>query len=457
MGSFLWSVVLRAVFFTALYFIMLYFTEQRLHAAFLLLFFLVPFFITGSGHETLEKSLTYRTFSISFCLTYLALYLFRWRFLSLIPLLAAFTVHAITAIPFFLAHTLLTLGELWYKREKEQNKLKIILVGSIPFIGAISFLLFQHIDATGSFFLKIDEAWKQLANPRNTPAFFAFWDMHTYLSLAGWVAFASVPLFSLRQFVPHAQRRQVLLVLIIFAPLLLLGSALVGEYTLFYGIVKLNLQRGFLLVTFFAPILFGMYALWHAENNRDAVLSNFFLFAVMIALLAKQHFVFLREQFLLFVPSLVLLSLPWFSGMRSHGAIALLMFFAGAVTQRAIVYHDGIPLLWFYITCAGGIATTYFYATRRLTTSSLVNGGLGASCIILLAVCIFSAYSFTIQPKYFSNRAYLDACAWIQSHTSKDSIFIVEPFVSQPPPETFRLACLRSLFTSYKEGGGSAL
>ena len=457
---FLLSFILRISFFTALYHIIFFFTENRTRSAFILLFFLLPFFIPGTGHTTLEKILTYRQFSVTLSLVYIALYLSGWQVLSGIPLIFAFMLHAISALPFFAVHGLLTLKQLISPRT--HTMLSSILVGLFPLLGAVSFILLRDTGVTDSFFLRIDEEWKQLANPRNAPAFFAFWDIRSYISLASWILLLGMPLLRLKELLPNTDKRNIFLILVVIAPLCLLAGAVIGELTSFYGIVKLNLQRGLLLISFFTPLIVGIWAFWHVETNQNRILENTFLSSVILWFLFKGDFLFLREQSLIFLAPLVILwygrALPYFPKHRENiislFAVMIFGFLSGAVTQRSLSYGDINAVIRFYAFLLGGFGIAlYFYAKKDISSTSTVQYVVSLIVPIFIAASLYSVPFFTIYPAYYVNKPYQDACAWIGTHTPKDSIFIVEPFVSHPLPEVFRVACLRSIFTTYKEGG----
>lgn len=458
---FILTILFRALFFLALYHCIFYFAEDRFRSAFILLFFLTPFFIPGTGHATLEAAFDYRLVAIALGFSYLALHLRGQQFFSVVPLVFAFLIHAISAMPFFLSHVLLVGRTWWHARKEKQKIYSLLLFGTLPFIAAVGFLLLRNTGATDSFFLRIDEAWKQLANPRNAPAFFAFWDRNSYLSLFGWIALLSIPLISLKQLITIPYKRHAAWILAAATPFFMLMGAAFGEYTSFYGMVKINLQRGLLLLSFFAPILFGMYMLQRVEKYRDNMLENTFLIATAFWFLFKDDFVFLREQFLLFIPPLLLLlhgarvsAIPQKAAtFLPLAAVAVFGLFDGAATQRALFYGDAVSVVWFHVILLGGLIFALFYKTTALSSESFTRYTVAAAVPILFICSALFMPSFAIYPKFFSNAPYREACAWIQTHTAKDDIFIVEPFVTDPPPEEFRLACLRPIFTTYKEGG----
>lgn len=456
---FLLSVIFRALFFATLYSVIVYFTENRIRAEFVLLFFLTPFFIPGTGHTTIESLFTYRTVALSLSFLYLALYLRGWRLLSLIPLIFAFTIHAITALPFFCFHYLHTTWRFWQNRREPEVPAYTIWACVIPIVGILFFLWWKQSGATDSFFLRIDTDWKQLANPRNAPAFFMFWSTRSYLSLMSWMVLTNIPLLYLKEFLHDTQKR-ISVWMLLCVPLLMLILAAFGEYTAIHGLIKLHLQRSILLISFLAPILVGMFTLWHAEEHRDDMLKNTFLFATIAWFLYKDSFIFLREPMLMFIPPLAILFYgPFLYAIRRRTytlpalAVATFALTDGIVTYRSFFYGDVLSVIFFHLTLLGGWIVALLYAKNLVSSRTLLCYSIAIALPILLFMPIFYAKSFTIYPKFSYNAPYMQACAWIGTHTAKDSVFVVEPFVKMPLPEEFRLACLRSIFTTYKEGG----
>lgn len=456
---FILSAVFRALLFIVVYYLILYFTQDRARAALILLFFLTAFFIPGTGTVTTESLFTYRTVAVPFGFLYLVLYLYGWRLAALAPLLFAFSIHAVTALPFFCFHYLHTTREIWQKRKETRVSVRDILVIITPIIGVLLFLWWRDSGVTNSFFLRMDADWKQLANPRNQQAFFVFWSLNSYISLISWLLLGSIPLLYVKEFLRSTEKRVAMFILL-GVPILMLGLAAAGEYSGFHGIIKLNLPRSLLLISFVVPILVGMFTLWHTEQHRRDILKNTFLLAMLVWFLPKDGFVFLREGMLLFIPSLAILFygqllLPT-STWRSHISILAVAAFAladGAVIYRSLFYGDVSSIIWLHLVLSAGWALSTLYAKGHLSSSSLAWYGLTTSVPFLIITSLLSVQSFTIYPKFFTNAPYTEACAWVEEHTTKDSVFIVEPFVTNPPPEDFRLACFRPIFTTYREGG----
>lgn len=456
---FILSAVFRTLLFLVLYHLILYFTQDRTRTAFILLFFLTAFFVPGTGVATTESIFTYRTVALSFGFLYLILYLYGWRLAALAPLLFTFSIHAITALPFFCFHYLHTAWETWQKRKEPQVLIRGVLVSIIPITGVLLFLWWRHSGATDAFFLRMDTDWKQLANPRNQAAFFAFWSISSYISLVSWLTLAGIPLIYLKEFLRDAGKRTFMLILLL-APLLMLALAAAGEYSGFHGIIKLNLPRGLFLISFLVPILVSIFTLWHAEQNRRDILKNTFLLAILVWFLPKDGFVFLREGMLLFIPPLAILFygqlLPRASRWTAHLSILAIAAFAlvdGAAIYRSLFYGHISSILWIHLVLLTGWVLSLLYAKDYISSASLARFGVAASVPFLVIASLVSAKSFSIYPKFFTNTPYQEACAWVEQHTTKDSIFIVEPFVTNPRPEEFRLACFRPIFTTYEEGG----
>lgn len=452
---FLWDLIIRILFFASLFYIIYYFTGNRSYSIVALLFFITPLKTFGTGHGTMETSFSYRAFSLTFGLTFIAFYLYEKIYGGISFILLAFMIHPITTLPFLLFYgateciSVLQSNMAW--KELRRRLLPFIIIGA----GIVLFLATKASGVSENLFLRIDEAWKQLAYPRNSPAFFAFWDRNSYISLVGWFLLGSIPFLSLSSLVPTKNKRMALYILGAIPIILLVVSAF-GEYFLLHGIVKFNLQRGLFLVNIVTAILIGFLAFSHAERERGKFTENAFLFAILAWFFYKEDFVFLREQMLFFVPSLVVLfyagktSIP--RGTLLAASLGLFLLGYGVTISRTLVYRDFLSLLVFHGFIAVGILVASLYTYTLITSKKLLLSIITVAIPILLLSSLIKAPRFTIYPAFAYNRRYMDACAWVQNYTAKNSVFIVEPFVSGEPAE-FRLACFRPIFTTFKDGG----
>lgn len=454
---FLLSVLSRILFFASLYFVVRFLTGNTLYALFSLLFFVTPFWIPGTGHTTIESAFSYRALALPLGLSALALFFHGYRFLTLVPLMLGFIIHPITTAPFLLFYYIASAWRIWMSK-KQQRSIKPYILPLIALTFAVViFTIWTNGGSAGSFFLTMDEDWISLAHPRNSPAFYAFWDIQAYISLALWILlFASVIFLRKNSPPPHEYFISVALFL---TPIILLLIAAIGEYTMVYGIIRPNFQRGILFIPIFSVILTSAYTFWHAEQYPKCTFTNTLLFAMLLWFLYKENFVFLREIMLLFIPPLIIL-LVWdatpFLRRWPRGAVfaayAVTFLGAGFATAKAYVYSDFSSLVIFYLLLIGGSIIALFYRNDFITSSSLMKYSMFTAAPFFLALSLFSMKNFSIYPHFFYNTAYMNACAWVQKHTPKDSIFIVEPFVRTEPHE-FRLACFRPIFTTFKEGG----
>jgi len=72
------------------------------------------------------------------------------------------------------------------------------------------------------------------------------------------------------------------------------------------------------------------------------------------------------------------------------------------------------------------------------------------SLLLLLGVVLIPT-RFSIDPAAAANPSFLEACDWVKKNTSKEDLFITEPFTSESGP--LRLMCHRGLFGTRKDGG----
>ena len=441
---FLLAVVSRLVLLASLYAVIRFFTERQRVALFILLFFVTPFFIPGTGHTTVENTFNYRTVAIATSFLFLALYLYGKRLLSLTPLLFGFTIHPITTMPFFMFYYVHTALNFYKKREYRP-----VLFALTPILFVAAFLIYRNIDMGGGFFLLMDTEWRNLAQGRNDPAFFVFWDTHSFISLLSWIILLVIAFLKIQEFVPDKNKRVVILILLA-VPTISLFIAALGEYFMLYGIIQLNFQRGLLLLSFFVPALFGIYSLWHAKQHPHVFIKNWLLFSVILWFLFKPDFVFMREQFVFFIPSITILLLGEKNRRLTITALGASLAVAAV---GAFAYNDTISLVAMFLLLAGGFIIALAYKYAGSGAEELYKKALLLAPPLLIAVSLFYLSRFTIYPYFYYNTQYREACDWVQNNTDKDDVFIVEPFAfNGDEPSEFRLACFRPVFTTFEDG-----
>lgn len=453
---FFWTAAMRMVFFFALYYIWLYFTNNKHIALFILLIFIVGFSIPGTGHGTIEPAFSYRTIAVPLSMVFLTLYLYGWRLLALAPLLFAFTIHPITALPFLIFYYLSLTYDAWCAYRTKKSLAPYAVYAILPAGLVLLFLWYTQSGIASNTLLIMDEAWKLLAREKNAPAFFEYWSRNAYLSLFFWTILAGIPLLSLRSLLPD-YRKRVFIVALLLVPVIMMAAAAVGELTMLHSIVKINLQRGLLLLVLTAAPLFVLTTLWHADTKPDRILENGFLFTTIAWFLPKEPFVFLLEQMILF---LIPLTILFFGSILQNKrrivvalSIASFMVVYGAAMARAWMYKDLDAIMWFHVFLISGFILAYAYKHRGLTSTILTSCSLTLACILFVVLSLWHMPKFTITPRYV-DAAYKDACQWVRQQTKPDDVFIVEPFafVGEEPSE-FRLICLRPIFTTFKDGG----
>ena len=434
----------RIILFASLYFVIRFFTESQRIAFFILLFFITPFFIPGTGHTTVESTFNYRTLAVATSFLFLALYLYGKRRLALVPLLFGFTIHPITTMPFFMFYYIHTAWDFYKKREY-----RLVFFALIPIFFVAAFLIYRNVDAGGGFLLLMDTEWINLAQGRNDPAFFAFWDTHSFISLVSWVFLGTIAFLNIKGFVTDKNKRAAIAILL-FIPFFSLLIAALGEYFMLYGIIQLNFQRGLLLLSFLVPVLFGMYSLWHAKQNPRALIKNWLLFSVILWFLFKPDFVFIREQFIFFIPSIAILLL----GEKTRRlAVITLGASLAATATGAFAYNDIGSLIALFLLLAGGYGIALLYKRAGSDAEGFYKKVALIAPLLLITVSLFYLSRFTIYPYFYYNAQYREACNWVQKNTDKDDVFIVEPFAfNGGEPSEFRLACFRPVFTTFEDG-----
>jgi hypothetical protein len=453
------SIIFRILLFSSLYILVKYLTNNKSYALFALLFFITPLTAPGIGHGTIESAFSYRSITLPAGLLFLVLYIYGWRLTSLLPLFFGFAIHPITALPFFFFLFLDSARLLW----KSRQRLSSAITSALPSILALGFVLIILITrasgAVENFFEVISPEWKQLAMFTNGRAFFAFWNTEGYLSLVLWILLGGIPLLYLRRLIPDQSKRMAIILLFV-TPLIMLAVAIIGEITLFHGIVKFHFQRGLLLLIIMSAIMLGFHTLHNANKSRET-LENGFLFSIILWFLYKENFVFLREAFLIFVPPLAILYygrlLPVLKTNRTiRNTFAIMIFLIGysLIVWRTTIHQDIKSLIIFHFILFGGFVLSLLFAKSSIRPQNIVQFTIVLALPFFALTSLAGSRSFTIYPYFSYNAEYVEACDWVQQNTGPESVFIVEPFafVGEEPNE-FRLACFRPIFTTLKDGG----
>ncbi|OGN15294.1 MAG: hypothetical protein A3B99_04845 [Candidatus Yanofskybacteria bacterium RIFCSPHIGHO2_02_FULL_44_12b] len=455
---FLLSALSRLIFFTTLYYIIRTVTNHRVYALFALLFFITGFNIPGTGMLTMEKAFSYRAFAFPLGMLSMAFYLAQKRFLALPPLFASFAIHPITAIPFWLFFY----GAIAFDFRRDLPNLQktkvAIALFVLPLIALGIFFSFKQAGLQENLFTRIDPQWKELARLRNPNAFLAFWDMLSFAALFLWTLMGVGAATKLKDLVPSSEHRR-MVVMALLIPAIIFLIAAIGEYFMLHGIVKLALLRSLAFIPIFVGILFGYLVIWHLEHWGNRFIENILLVSIIIWFLFKPQSVFFRDQFLLFVPPLIILLwgilIPIFKRNRfllvTTATAAFLSEYI-LMLARTIHHRDFAPFLFFHVIILAGALIAILYQRHVISSSEqFLKYCLVFALPFLVVTSIVGTKKFTIFPYFSTDKAFVETCDWIKNNIGSESIFIVEPFMKRP--ENFRLACLRQVFVTYKDGG----
>ena len=85
---------------------------------------------------------------------------------------------------------------------------------------------------------------------------------------------------------------------------------------------------------------------------------------------------------------------------------------------------------------------------RKVELSLVVKPALVIVFVGAFALTLANANKFSIKPKYYNDKNFMEVCRWIQTNTDVDAVFLTEPFTSKG--EIIRITCSRSIFATFK-------
>lgn len=474
---FILTVIVRFSLFYALYRMSFYFTDNKCFSLLFPLLFISNHGAFGTAISTLDPELHPRAISLVLNLVSLLLYLNNKKFFSSLFIGVALWMHPIMTVPFLLIYYVhlffFTSPHRRFNLTKEN-----VLLGLIPLLFLIAFLLIFVPPGSFGLFDRIDPEWREIILPRMPYAF-----LFTVISLAtiDLVFDAIISAFywivSKRKLAERlTSEKKTMFNLLLFVPLVLfVVSILLADVLKLHFFAALQIGRSLFLWKILLPLSFSYYAFKDIKKNPQLFFNNF----LMIGILSS--FIISEKMVLIFLPvffiSWLSRELTWRSEVNvdrpkhpfkrlicsfikkagaKHATFSFLLILVVVFVASTIIlgnykdiskYHFIRSLL--LITLFSFITSLFFFhrsqnSRRRWYACFLIT-------ILLISCAIYFYTPLSIKPAILQNNSFNEACTWIKENTNKDEVILTEPFSSLS--SEIRLLCLRNIYFSYSTDG----
>ena len=449
---FLLSVAMRFVYFYGVYRIFRFFTGNQFFSICVPVVLISGFVIYGTGMRTIASMLLPKYIALALCLLGLAFIFERKRLLAACVIGLGFIFHPTTPIPFL---AIFYCSYLIDRRHFVSFRSLVELV--IPPLFFAWVYYFVPAGEGSSLFAVFDDAWREVVMKRDSYYFVSTWyfpnTSPVYLAVSAYLFFLIRR--ELSEIMEDTRKRMVFLICI-FIPLVLTVISLLFSDVLGSVIVtQLSFGRSLLLWKILLNGLFTYYAIRHISSYPRDAFYNFLLISLVLSFVVgeKLFFIFLPAQmFIWFIRTFGGRFPLWVQNLFSGAIVHLAVFLVTAPLAGYFWLRNNTegffePLL---LVISLAIAITACVALWRERTALTIPAFVGAFFIFFIFLYL-RFIPLHITPPMLSYGPFREACTWVREHTSKDALFITEPFTSQSGP--LRLLCYRSLFGTRKDGG----
>lgn len=214
------------------------------------------------------------------------------------------------------------------------------------------------------------------------------------------------------------------------------------------------LPRSLLLWKIFNTLLLAYLAYRSFKETPEKIFYNFTLAALLIIfILPPLHMGYNLESFtLVFGPLFIYL---WINERKGGGdKLTLPPLLAFLIIAACFSYFILLPVsvVFIYLLVAVGAAGLTFSLIVRYREDLFAKGrGIALIAIVAVITIIIKASAFHTSAAYMKDRNFMEACGWIVQNTAVTDTFITEPFMTDGA--RLRVACARSTFFTYKDGG----
>ena len=483
---FILTVIARWLFFYLIYKIAAYFTENRWFSLFVPVLFIINHLAFGSAVSIMDYELHPRTISLVFNLLFLLLYARGQRFFSTLFLGLGLWMHSITTIPFLLIFYIHLFffnskksaleGKTPFERKAMPRKiinlnLPNMALALVPILFLLFFAWFLAPPGTLSLFDQVDAAWKEIILPRMPYAFlFTTVSLATIDLIADSVTMGLLWIISKQQFVSWMPvRKKKLFNLLLYVPLVLfIVSGIMVDIFNSHFFMSLQLSRSLSLWKLFLPLAFSYYSFQKIKNNQADFFNNFLLLGSLLSYIISE------KTLLIFLP---VLFLSWLSAklknsrlkwpelktvvvkIASSKPVLSILFLILSLSFIFLVnfagqYRDLSSYSFNYklaLILALAALTSLIIYCRHYRRKKQLLYGLILIFLILLTSAVHFYQPLSLQPRIVQNQSFNELCNWIKENTSKDDLFLTEPFSDLS--SDLRLLCFRNIYFSYSADG----
>ncbi len=446
------SFAMRFVYFYSVHRIFRFFTGNTFFSIFAPILLISGFVIYGTGMRTISSMLLPKYIALAFGLLGLAFIFEKKRLLAAFVIGLGFLFHPTT--PFlFLAIFYCS----YFIDRKNLFSLRSLVESIIPLLFFFWVYYFVPAGEGSSVFTIFDHAWRAVVMKRDSYYFVSTW----YFPNTAPIYFAaSIYLFFLiRKELSEIMgdtRKRIFLFVCIFIPLTLtvisiIFADLIGSVVA----TQLSLGRSLLLWKILFNGLFAYYAIRHIALHPRDTFYNFLLISLVLSFIIGEKLIFIFLPAQIFMWCIRTYGEKWvarFKNLLTGTVSGFAVFLASApvagyfwLRNSSEGFFESLLLVIFLaVTITACVA---LWRTRNVLKVSAIVG-------MLFIFSIFLYLRFTplhIEPPVLSYEPFREACTWVMDNTSKEALFITEPFTSQGG--LLRLLCHRSIFATRKDGG----
>lgn len=449
---FLLSFGMRYIYFYGVYRILYFFTGHTLFSVLAPLVYFSGFVIYGTGMRTIAPMLLPRYIALALCLLALAFLFEKKKLFAAFFIGLGFLFHPTTPVPFLL----ILYCSYFFERENLFSLKSIITFVIPPFF---FFWVYSFVPAGegSSLFAVFDYAWRDVILRRDSYYFISTWYFPNTSLI--YIAASIYLFFLIKKEVPEISqdpRKKLFFLLSVSIPALLVVVSLIfSDLLSSVAITQLSFGRSLLLWKIILNGLFAYYAIRHIISQPKDIFYNFLLASILISFAVNEKLIFL------FLPAQMFL---WSARRYGEMIVPYGRTFLNGIMPSAAVFFITASLagyFWLRNNTEGfieavvsvvflSIGVVWYFAVSRASNSLRLPVAMGLVCMLMIFFYLRFA-PLSIHPSALSYRPFLEACDWVKKNTSKEDLFITEPFTSASGP--LRLLCHRSLFGTRKDGG----
>lgn len=439
----------RYIFFYSIYRLTLYFTGSGRFSIVSPFLVMTGFRVYGTNIFTMDSALLPRDIGTTLGLFSLSWLFYGNFFTASIFLSLGILIHPAMAIPFILFFY----SQAFLFRRKQPMRLLSLIPLLLPILaGGWLYLNSPHL--VGGLFSRFDTSWLTAVIDRTSYVFLSTWKYPNTSFL--YLIVSIYMFFVVRKEIPEIRgnsTKNTFFNLLFLTPLFIAAVSFITVDILHMVIpAQLQLGRGFILWKIFFNLTFAYLGLKYVFQKPRNYFNNFLFLGIILSFIISekviliflpvQMFMWFRERYRIFQNRFFKSRhLPWLG----------LVFIICILAYFAIIHKTGgFFFQSLLIIMSAGILSVFWGKYYHIANNFLSIKRIVLFFLIIAIAAGFPPFSF--YPKLMLDKPFAEACEWIKDNTSKDAIFISEPF-SREGSEAIRLLCLRGLFVTKKDGG----